>query len=91
MHVRSTSLRIGFCRDKTLIFVLIHFFNFKLNNVVTLIDEGFDRIGPTLWKACCDHVQKVETRFRQTDIAIDDEIERVVINLADDESDNDDD
>ena len=33
----------------------------------------------------------METRFRQTDIAIDDEIETVVINLADDESDNDDD
>ena len=41
----------------------------------------FCHIGPTEWKNCCKKVEEIENAYRQTEVAVDEELEKIIINL----------
>ena len=62
---------------------------FKLNDVKSLIKKGFDQIDETNWLKSCDHVKNIiEPTYWKND-AIQDEIQKFIINIeSDSESDS---
>ena len=59
-------------------------FAFNLTAVKGLIEEGFSAITPGEWARCVDHVKSVERTYWANEIAVDEEHEPVVIDLASD-------
>ena len=51
----------------------------KKKNVKKLTEDAFESISPEDWASCCRHVKDVEKRFYATDIAVDDQVDRLVI------------
>lgn len=63
---------------------------FRMADVQSLIQEGVDSIGEKEWSACCSHVEAVELEYRKRDIAVDEEVERVLIYVDSDSDVSDD-
>ena len=59
-------------------------FAFNLTAVKELIEEGFRSITPGEWARCVDHVKSVERTYWANEIAVEEEHEPVVIDLASD-------
>ena len=51
---------------------------FKKKDVKKLTEDAFESISPKDWASCCRHVKDVEKRFYSTDIAVDDQVDRLV-------------
>ena len=51
----------------------------KKKDVKKLTEDAFESISPEDWASCCRHVKDVEKRFYATDIAVDDQVDRLVI------------
>ena len=79
------SLHVGFIGRRNL--------SFNLGDVKTLIQEGIDRIDAKTWSDCCRHVRDREAEKWKSDIAVEQEIERIVkqIDSDSDVSSNEDD
>lgn len=60
-----------------------HNTSFKLADVEVLMRTAVDKVTPTLWKNCIDHVVKVEREMWQMDSVMDDIPERLIIELGD--------
>ena len=60
---------------------------FKFSDLEQLIDEAFEQVTAEKWANCCAHVESVEKKYWQNDIAVEKEIERIVIDVNSDESD----
>ena len=59
-------------------------FAFNLTTVKELIEDGFRSITPGEWARCVDDVKSVERTNWANEIAVDEEHEPVVIDLASD-------
>lgn len=46
----------------------------------------FNEYSQEEWKKCCEHVKKIELEYWERDHVIDDEIDRIIISLNDDDS-----
>ena len=57
--------------------------------VMQLIKESYDEITGKHWSNYVEHVMNEELRFRERDNFLDNEIESVVVDLTDNESDDD--
>lgn len=53
--------------------------SFKFSDVKVLIEEAFSQITAEKWSNCCAHVQSVEKAYWANDIAVEDELEKIVI------------
>ena len=60
---------------------------FKFNDLKQLIDEAFEQVTAEKWANYCVHVESVEKKYWQNDIAVEKEIERIVIDVNSDDSD----
>ena len=61
---------------------------FKFKDVKELIEAGFDQITDSKWNNCCEHVERVEKNYWDNDIAVEDEVEKIIIEVdGDDDSD----
>ena len=58
--------------------------SFNLGEVKKLIQEGIDRIDAKTWSDCCRHVQDKESEYWKADIAVEDEIERIMVQIGPD-------
>lgn len=72
--VWSRLKKIVACRNTT----------FRVNDVLELTKQAFQEITPQDWENNCNHVLKVEAEYRQKDIIVDQEIDRIIINLSED-------
>ena len=54
----------------------------KKKDVKKLTEDAFESISPKDWASCCRHVKDVEKRFYATDIAVDDQVDRLVITVT---------
>ena len=54
----------------------------KKKDVKKLTEDAFESISPEDWASCCLHVKDVEKRFYATDIAVDDQVDRLVITVT---------
>ena len=63
---------------------------FRMTNIKVLIKEGTGRIGEKEWSAYCTHVEKAEQDYWKSDIAVEAEIERIVIHVDSDSDVSDD-
>ena len=59
-------------------------FTYRLNDVLEITNNVFTLIGTDRWERACNHVDKIEGDYRSKDIAIDIQMDKFVINLADD-------
>ena len=57
-------------------------FNFKSAGMLQLIEDGLRSATPDFWKRCCEHVRGIEDGFWAKDIAVEEEMERLVINVT---------
>ena len=55
---------------------------FKNKYVKKLTEDGFESISPENRTSCCRHVKDVEKRFYATDIAVDDQVDGLVITVT---------
>lgn len=60
--------------------------SFKFNDVKLLIEEAFQQVTCKKWANCCSHVEGVEKNYWLTDIAVEKELDRIVINIDSDDS-----
>ena len=58
--------------------------SFNLGDVKTLIQEGIGRIDANTWSDCCRHVRDRDTEYWKADIAVEQEIEKIVIQIDSD-------
>ena len=58
-----------------------------MSDLKQLIDEEFEQVTAEKWTKCCAHVESVEKKYWQNVIAVEKEIERVVIDGNSDDSD----
>ena len=61
----------------------------KKKDVKKLTEDAFESISPEDWASCCQHVKDVEKRFYATDIAVDDQVDRLVIAVTSSDEDTD--
>ena len=59
----------------------------KKKDVKKLTEDAFESISPEDWASCCRHVKDVEKRFYATDIAVDDQVDRLVITVTSSDED----
>ena len=57
---------------------------FNLTNVKELIEEGIARIGEPEWENCCAHVIQTEREYWKSEIAVEKEVERIIIHIGSD-------
>ena len=65
-------------------------FNLALEKKVVkkkLTEGAFESISPEDWASCCRHVKDVEKRFYATGIAVDDQVDRLVIAVTSSDED----
>ena len=62
---------------------------FKKKHVKKLTEDAFESISPEDWASCCRHVKDVEKQFYATDIAVDDQVDRLVIIVTSSDEDTD--
>ena len=58
--------------------------SFNLGDMKTLIQEGINRIDANPWSYCCRHVRDREAEYWKADIAVEQEIEKIVIQIDSD-------
>lgn len=56
--------------------------SFKMSDVKHHIEDSLSSITPADWRACCEHVLKVEKEYWDRDVAVEDEIARLVIEVT---------
>ena len=61
----------------------------KKKDVKKLRENAFESISPEDWASCCRHVKDVEKRLYLTDIAVDDQVDRLVIAVTSSDEDTD--
>ena len=66
--------------------VAINNVSFKLTDVQQVAEDGFKTITAARWRTVCEHVKKVETEYWARDNLRENEVEKLVINLAEDSS-----
>ena len=59
----------------------------KKKDIKKLTEDAFESISPEDWASCCRHVKDVEKRFCATDIAVDDQVDRLVITVTSSDED----
>ncbi|KAJ8315588.1 hypothetical protein KUTeg_007738 [Tegillarca granosa] len=59
---------------------------FKLSDLQQLAEKQLKDMSTEKWKRCVENVKKIETDYWKNDIAVDEEIEKFVINLDDTDS-----
>lgn len=62
---------------------------FKLRDVEQLVVEAFLSISEGYWQSCCEHVKAVERGYWEREIAIEEEIERFIIEIGSSEDETD--
>ena len=60
--------------------------SFKFTYIKLLIEEAFHQISSEKWFNCCANVESIEAQYWSSDIAVENEIEKIVIYV--DSSDN---
>ena len=58
---------------------------FKMKDVLDLTQDAISSITSSDWENCCRHVEDVEQRFIKSDNAMDDAIEKFIIEVTDEE------
>ena len=61
----------------------------KKKDVKKLTEDAFESISPEDLASCCRHVKDVDKRFYATDIAVDDQVDRLVIAVTSSDEDTD--
>ena len=61
----------------------------KKYDVEKLTEDAFESTSPEDWASCCRHVKDVEKRFNATDIAVDDQVDHLVITVTSIDEDTD--
>ncbi|MCU7801183.1 MAG: transposase [gamma proteobacterium symbiont of Lucinoma myriamae] len=61
----------------------------KMAEVKKLAEEKFSEVGEKEWANCFSHVEDIERDYWKTDLAVENEVENIVISLSSDESDSD--
>ena len=51
-----------------------------------IVEDGFKTITSERWRSVCEHVKKVEAEYWARDNLCESEVEKLVINLAEDSS-----
>ena len=59
----------------------------KKKDVKKLTEDAFESISQEDWASCCRHVKDDEKRFYATDIAVDDQVDRLVITVTSSDED----
>ena len=59
-----------------------------MSEVKGLVERRLEVITPEFWGNCVKHVKSIENNYWKSDIAVDEVIESVVINLAETDSDS---
>ena len=59
----------------------------KKKDVKKLTEDAFESISPEDWASCCWHVKDVEKWFYALDIAVDDQVDRLVITVTSSDED----
>ena len=70
-------------------FVAAHNVTFKSADVQQITQNAIDSVSPADWSGCCGHVEKVEKSYWETNIAIEDEIEKFIIEVTSSDEDTD--
>ena len=70
-----------------LIWAMLKGMTFKKKDAKKLTEDAFESISPKDWASCCRHVKDVEKRFYSTDIAVDDQVDRLVITVTSSDED----
>ena len=70
-------------------FVARNNLTFKFKDVKELIEDSFDQITDEKWDKCCQHVEKAEKTYLDKDIAVEDEVEKIIINVNSDSDSSD--
>ena len=55
--------------------------SFKFNDVRCLVEEAFNQVSAQKWYNCCSHVKTIEQKYWSTDIAVENETEKIVIHI----------
>ena len=55
-----------------------------------IVEDGFKTITAERWRSVCEHVKKVEAKYWARDHLCESEVEKLIINLAEDSSNEDD-
>ena len=61
----------------------------KKKAVKKLTEDAFESISPEDWASCCRHLKDVEYRFYAKDIAVDNQVGRLVIAVTSSDEDTD--
>ena len=61
----------------------------KKKDVKKLTEDAFESISPEDLASCCRHVKGVEKLFYATDIAVEDQVDRLVIAVTSSDEDTD--
>ena len=62
---------------------------FKMADVVQLTHDAIARVTADDWMKCCRHVVGIEEKYWKSDIAIEEEIEKIVIQVTSSDEDTD--
>ena len=55
-----------------------------------IAEDGFKTITAERWRSVCEHVKKVEAKYWARDHLCESEVEKLIINLAEDSSNEED-
>ena len=64
--------------------------SFKLKDIKWVAEDGFKTITAERWRSVCEHVKKVEADYWVRDNLCESKLEKLVINLAEDSSNEED-
>ena len=63
----------------------------KIEDVLKITNDAFDSISAKDWENSCKHVERVENDYREKDVIIDEEIDKIVIHLGESSSESEED
>ena len=63
--------------------------SFKSSGMMQLIENGLQSVTSDQWKSCCEHVCSVEEKYWANDVAIEEEMERLIITVTSSDEDTD--
>ena len=63
--------------------------SFKSAGMMQLIENGLQSVTSEQWKSCCEHVCSVEEKYWANDVAIEEEMERLIITVTSSDEDTD--
>ena len=62
---------------------------FKMADVLKLVPLAFTKVTADKWRSCCKHVKDIEKKYWAMDIAVEAEMERLVITVCSSDEDTD--